>query len=80
MTPFKAAMTIAALTVSTPLFAMSKTDPQQANGLPNSGHPAPSSSGGTTSSGGVVDVSSPSALLLLGLAAGGLILGRRGRR
>lgn len=82
MTPFKAAMTIAALAISAPVLAMSKPDPQQAHGLPSGG--GHSSSGGhgasSSSGGGVVDVSSPSALLLLGLAAGGLILGRRGRK
>lgn len=80
MTSLKAAMTIVALAISAPALAMSKPDPQHAGGLPSGGHPSPSSSGGSTSGGGVVDVSSPSALLLLGLAAGGLILGRRGRK
>lgn len=77
MTSLKAAMTIAAFLVASPALAMSKPDPQQAGGLPSGGQ-TPSSSGG--SSGGVVDVASPSALLLLGLAAGGLMLGRRGRK
>ncbi len=74
MTPLKIAITVAALAVCAPGLAMSKPDPQQANGLPKSQNQALSSNEG------VVDVSSPSALLLLGLAAGGVILGRRGRK
>lgn len=74
MTPLKIAMTVAALAVSAPGLAMSKPDPQQANGLPKSANQASSSSEG------VIDVSSPSSLLLLGLAAGGVLLGRRGRK
>ena len=74
MTSLKAAMTIAAFLVASPALAMSKPDPQQAGGLPSGGqNPA-------SPNAGVVDVASPSALLLLGLVAGGPILGRGGRQ
>lgn len=74
MTSLKAIVTLSALVISVPALAMSQPDPQQANGLPSSPQPPQSNNGG------VVDVSSPSALLLLGLAAGGLMLGRSRRK